>query len=108
MANPNQPDQNQPREASRGQQQQQGQGQPQGTQAQPPQQQQRTGLQRTRREMPVSGMIRTPFVRQQFGDDMYKLFEETKKIFDPENIFNPGKKTDITEEYLESHIRTSW
>lgn len=38
------------------------------------------------------GMIRTPFVRQQFGDDMYKLFEETKKIFDPKNIFNPNKK----------------
>ncbi len=38
------------------------------------------------------GMIRTPFVRQQFGDDMYKLFEETKKIFDPKHIFNPNKK----------------
>lgn len=38
------------------------------------------------------GIIRTPFVRQQFGDRMYALFEQTKKIFDPKNIFNPGKK----------------
>lgn len=38
------------------------------------------------------GIIRTPFVRQQFGEKMYKLFEQTKKIFDPHNIFNPGKK----------------
>lgn len=38
------------------------------------------------------GMIRTPFVRQQFGDRMYALFEQTKTIFDPKNIFNPNKK----------------
>ncbi len=50
------------------------------------------------------GIIRTPFVRQQFGDEMYRLFEETKKIFDPKNIFNPGKKVHGTMEYAVSHI----
>ena len=40
------------------------------------------------------GIIRTPFVRQMFGDRMYMLFKETKNIFDPNNIFNPGKKVD--------------
>jgi FAD/FMN-containing dehydrogenase len=38
------------------------------------------------------GIIRTPFVKQMFGDEMYALFEETKRIFDPLNILNPGKK----------------
>ena len=27
-----------------------------------------------------------------FGDEMVKLFEKTKSIFDPLNILNPGKK----------------
>jgi FAD/FMN-containing dehydrogenase len=38
------------------------------------------------------GLIRTPYVEKMFGPDMYALFLETKKIFDPLNIFNPGKK----------------
>jgi FAD/FMN-containing dehydrogenase len=50
------------------------------------------------------GIIRTPFLKQQFGPEMYKLFEETKKIFDPKNIFNPGKKVGGSMEYAISHI----
>jgi FAD/FMN-containing dehydrogenase len=38
------------------------------------------------------GIIRTPYLPMLFGDKMMELFEETKKIFDPLNIFNPGKK----------------
>lgn len=38
------------------------------------------------------GIIRTPYLGQLFGAEMVKLFEETKNIFDPLNIFNPGKK----------------
>lgn len=38
------------------------------------------------------GIIRTPYLSMQFGPEVVKLFEETKRIFDPENIFNPGKK----------------
>ena len=50
------------------------------------------------------GIIRTPYVKKMFGDRMYELFEETKQIFDPENIFNPGKKVGGTKEYMEEHI----
>ncbi|MBV9349805.1 MAG: FAD-binding oxidoreductase [Patescibacteria group bacterium] len=39
------------------------------------------------------GLVRTPYVSQMFGSEMEKLFEEVKNIFDPLNIFNPGKKT---------------
>ncbi len=42
------------------------------------------------------GIIRTPYLPQMFGDEMVSLFEETKRIFDPENIFNPGKKVNGT------------
>ncbi|OYW96357.1 MAG: hypothetical protein B7Z18_01785, partial [Alishewanella sp. 32-51-5] len=38
------------------------------------------------------GLIRTPYVEKMFGREMYALFVEVKKIFDPLNIFNPGKK----------------
>ena len=42
------------------------------------------------------GIIRTPFLKQQFGDEIIKIFKEVKYIFDPLNIFNPGKKVDGT------------
>lgn len=44
------------------------------------------------------GIIRTPYLRQMYGDKIYKLFEETKQIFDPLKILNPGKKVDGTFE----------
>jgi FAD/FMN-containing dehydrogenase len=54
------------------------------------------------------GLIRTPYLEQQYGKEMVKLFEQTKDIFDPENIFNPRKKVRSTLEYAMKHIRTSW
>src|SRR3989344_3901782 len=53
------------------------------------------------------GIIRTPFLEQAFGKAVYDLFVVTKKIFDPLNIFNPGKKVGGSMRYLESHIQTS-
>jgi FAD/FMN-containing dehydrogenase len=38
------------------------------------------------------GLVRTPYVEKMFGPGMVALFYEVKKIFDPHNIFNPGKK----------------
>ncbi len=38
------------------------------------------------------GLIPTPYVEKMFGPAMYALFHEVKTIFDPLNIFNPGKK----------------
>ena len=36
------------------------------------------------------GLSRSWFVRKQFGP-LYETFREVKRIFDPQNIFNPGK-----------------
>ena len=54
------------------------------------------------------GIIRTPYLRQMYGAKIYSLFEQTKKIFDPENIFNPGKKVGGSLDYAMKHIRTEW
>lgn len=50
------------------------------------------------------GIIRSPFLIQMFGEKIYKLFEETKNIFDSKNIFNPGKKVGATMDYIKDHI----
>lgn len=53
------------------------------------------------------GLIRTPFVKEEFGEKIYGLFEETKKIFDPDGIFNPGKKVGATLKYALAHLDTN-
>ena len=50
------------------------------------------------------GLIRSPYLKQMYGEKVFKLFEETKKIFDPKNIFNPGKKVGSSLEYAMQHI----
>jgi FAD/FMN-containing dehydrogenase len=50
------------------------------------------------------GIIRTPFIKMQYGEEVYKLFEQTKKIWDPKGIFNPGKKVGGTLGYAFAHI----
>ena len=60
------------------------------------------------------GIIRTPYLGKMFNSRMLEIFQEIKNIFDPQNIFNPGKKvpdsakattgTGGTLEYLKNHI----
>ncbi len=38
------------------------------------------------------GLVRTPYVGLMFGPKMQGLFAQVKELFDPLNIFNPGKK----------------
>ncbi len=52
------------------------------------------------------GIIRTPYLPQLFGASMVSLFEKTKQIFDPTNIFNPGKKVHGTFEDIERSMLT--
>jgi FAD/FMN-containing dehydrogenase len=54
------------------------------------------------------GIVRTPFIKDMFGEEVYKLFEQTKKIFDPDNIFNPGKKVAGDWDYALKHLDTHY
>lgn len=42
------------------------------------------------------GILRSPYLRKLYGSEMYDLFRQVKHIFDPLDILNPGKKTDMT------------
>jgi len=42
-----------------------------------------------------------------YGAKIVELFNETKKIFDPLDIFNPGKKVGGSLQYSEDHIKAS-
>lgn len=50
------------------------------------------------------GIVRTPYLEQMYGKEVYELFVKTKNIFDPENIFNPGKKVGGSKQYLHDHV----
>lgn len=54
------------------------------------------------------GWIRTPYMHLQFSKEILDLFEETKKVFDPQGIFNPHKKVNGDLEFAMKHVRTSW
>jgi len=38
------------------------------------------------------GIVRTPYLDKMYSPKILELFKQTKNIFDPQNIFNPGKK----------------
>lgn len=54
------------------------------------------------------GLIRTPYVKEMFGEKIVVLFGKTKNIFDPLHIFNPRKKVDGSLTFALGHIRTEW
>ena len=54
------------------------------------------------------GLSRGPWLEQMYGPQVVQIFKDVKNIFDPDNIFNPHKKTDATWDYSFSHIRTNF
>lgn len=51
------------------------------------------------------GLVRGPWLEQQFGKEIVDLFRQVKHIMDPKDIFNPHKKADATWEFSYTHIR---
>ena len=48
------------------------------------------------------GRVRAEFVKRMFGDELYDLFVQVKKAFDPGNILNPGIK--LSDASFTDHI----
>jgi FAD/FMN-containing dehydrogenase len=53
------------------------------------------------------GLIRTPYLERMYGAKVVDLFHKTKDIFDPNRIFNPGKKVDPIPDALTKFIKHS-
>ena len=52
------------------------------------------------------GLVRGPWLEALYGKEMLAIFKQAKNIMDPNNIFNPHKKTDADWDYSFSHIRS--
>ncbi len=51
------------------------------------------------------GMVRGPWLEAMYGKKVLGYMKEIKKLYDPDNIFNPHKKTDASWDFSFSHIR---
>lgn len=50
------------------------------------------------------GIVRTPFLPTMYSPEVLELFRQVKAIFDPHNIFNPGKKVGGTLEDFKNRL----
>jgi FAD/FMN-containing dehydrogenase/Fe-S oxidoreductase len=44
------------------------------------------------------GLLRSPYIRRMYGEEIYTIFSHIKNAFDPRGIMNPGKKVVPQEE----------
>lgn len=51
------------------------------------------------------GMVRGPWLERMYGPSIFGHMKAVKQLYDPQNIFNPRKKTDANWDYSFSHIR---
>jgi FAD/FMN-containing dehydrogenase len=50
------------------------------------------------------GIIRSPFIKDFYGDELYQVFVDIKKLFDPTDLMNPTKKIVATTERIAAYI----
>ena len=53
------------------------------------------------------GMARTEYLRDQVGEEIYRLMRQIKQAFDPHNLFNPGKIISDDRYKIDRHLRLS-
>lgn len=51
------------------------------------------------------GLMRAPYLKQLYGAEMYHIFEQVKRIFDPQAVFNPRVKLGLTVEDVKPLLR---
>jgi D-lactate dehydrogenase len=54
-----------------------------------------------------TGRIMSPYVRRQYGDELYDVMREVKALFDPAGILNPGIILDDDPQAHIRHIKTA-
>ncbi|HEX3619888.1 MAG TPA: FAD-linked oxidase C-terminal domain-containing protein, partial [Candidatus Udaeobacter sp.] len=54
------------------------------------------------------GIARTEYMRDQLGDELLGVLREIKRMFDPKNIFNPGKIFDDDRHKIDNHLRENF
>jgi FAD/FMN-containing dehydrogenase len=54
------------------------------------------------------GRLRAPFLPKVYGPEMYKVFQEVKKAFDPYGTLNAGVKIDVTVKDLVPVLRNEY
>ncbi|MFL6538175.1 MAG: FAD-binding and (Fe-S)-binding domain-containing protein, partial [Chthoniobacterales bacterium] len=53
------------------------------------------------------GIARTEYMRQQVGDELLGVMREIKRVFDPKNLFNPGKLIGDGQFKIDGDLRTT-
>ena len=51
------------------------------------------------------GLVRGPWLERMYGPSVFGHMKAIKELYDPQNIFNPHKKTDADWDFSFSHIR---
>lgn len=54
------------------------------------------------------GRLSAPYIEQQFGAEMYAVFQKVKQIFDPYGTLNPGVKLHTNIDTLKALLRPSY
>ena len=54
------------------------------------------------------GIARTEYMRDQLGVALLGVLREIKRMFDPKNIFNPGKIFDAGRHKIDNHLRENF
>lgn len=54
------------------------------------------------------GRLRAPYLNKLYGAEVYSLFQQVKKIFDPHGTLNPGVKIDVSFEKVKSQMRSDY
>lgn len=53
------------------------------------------------------GIIRSGFIKDFYGEEIYQLFIDTKRLFDPLNVFNPGKKVGGSKDVISKYMQVN-
>jgi FAD/FMN-containing dehydrogenase/Fe-S oxidoreductase len=54
------------------------------------------------------GIARTEYMRDQLGDELLEVLRQIKRMFDPKNIFNPGKIFEDGRHKIDNHLRENF